>query len=154
MKKFWLVGLILVVGIGVLVMVSSESPGTNKDEPGDAFPNVKEGEYVTAESGLKYRDVKVGDGQEAKTGSRVTVHYTGWLTSGKKFDSSRDRNEPYSLTLPGEVIDGWNEGIPGMKVGGKRILVIPPELGYGGRRKGDIPPNSELIFAVELLEVK
>ena len=107
-------------------------------------------------SGLEYEDKKVGDGDEAKSGQRVSVHYTGTLTDGKKFDSSRDRGRPFQFTLGiGEVIRGWDEGVAGMKVGGQRTLTIPPELGYGSRGAGGvIPPNATLLFDVELLEVK
>jgi FKBP-type peptidyl-prolyl cis-trans isomerase len=157
MKKFLLLPLILAVGFGILILITSESPGTNKpkDAAADEFPNKDEDGYVTADSGLKYKDVKTGDGTEAKTGDNVVVHYTGWLTDGKKFDSSRDKKKPFDFRLGGRVIKGWNKGIPGMKVGGKRVLVVPPNLAYGEEGFGDdIPPNAELIFAVELLEVK
>ena len=110
-------------------------------------------------SGLKYTDTVVGTGAEAKRGEKVTVHYTGWLYNngqkGKKFDSSLDRNEPFSFNLGGgEVIPGWDQGVAGMKVGGKRTLIIPPALGYGARGAGGvIPPNATLMFDVELLKV-
>jgi FKBP-type peptidyl-prolyl cis-trans isomerase len=115
----------------------------------------KELEVITTASGLKYADEKVGDGAEAKKGQVVRVHYTGYLTNGTKFDSSRDRGEPFEFKLgAGMVIKGWDEGVAGMKVGGKRKLQIPPELGYGKRGAGKvIPPDAELIFDVELLEV-
>ncbi len=106
---------------------------------------------------LQIEDVKVGDGAEAKAGQRVSVHYTGWLTNGKKFDSSVDRNEPFDFRLGGgEVIKGWDQGVAGMKIGGTRKLTIPPELGYGAQNVGGglIPPNSTLLFEVELLGVK
>ena len=110
---------------------------------------------ITTDSGLQYDDLQVGDGVEATPGKTVTVHYTGWLTDGKKFDSSKDRNDPFAFVLGGGmVIRGWDEGVAGMKVGGKRKLVIPPELGYGARGAGGvIPPNATLVFEVELLDV-
>lgn len=109
---------------------------------------------VTTESGLKYEELTVGDGAEATAGRTVTVHYTGWLTDGQKFDSSKDRNDPFAFVLGGGmVIKGWDEGVQGMKVGGVRRLTIPPQLGYGVRGAGGvIPPNATLIFEVELLE--
>ena len=104
-------------------------------------------------SGLEYWDLKAGSGPTALRGERVKVHYTGWLTTGKKFDSSVDAGKPFSFTLGGgEVIKGWDEGVEGMKVGGKRQLRIPPQLGYGERGyPGVIPPNATLIFDIELL---
>jgi peptidylprolyl isomerase len=113
-------------------------------------------EEVTTKSGLKYIDTMVGTGDSPKTGDEVTVHYTGYLTDGKKFDSSVDRKTPFSFTIGyGQVIKGWDEGVATMKVGGKRKLIIPPALGYGSRGAGGvIPPNAELVFDVELLGVK
>jgi peptidylprolyl isomerase len=112
-------------------------------------------EMITTETGLQYQDLTVGTGQEAKTGDTVTVHYVGTLEDGTKFDSSRDRNEPYQLTLgAGGVIDGWEEGLVGMRVGGLRKLVIPPALGYGDQAVGDvIPANATLVFEIELLSI-
>lgn len=111
---------------------------------------------VTTPSGLKYHDDHVGDGASPSQGQRVSVHYTGWLTDGTKFDSSRDRGQPFQFTIGrGEVIKGWDEGVASMKIGGKRKLTIPPELGYGPRGAGGvIPPNATLVFDVELLDVK
>jgi peptidylprolyl isomerase len=111
---------------------------------------------TTTNSGLKYKDNKVGTGAEAKAGKTVVVHYTGTLTDGKKFDSSLDSGKPFSFKLgAGEVIKGWDEGVAGMKVGGKRKLVIPYALGYGLQGSPPvIPPKADLIFDVELLEVK
>ena len=110
---------------------------------------------VTTPSGLKYEDMVVGTGEAAKAGQTVSVHYTGWLTDGKKFDSSKDRGQPFSFPLgAGRVIKGWDEGVQGMKVGGKRKLTIPAQLGYGARGAGGaIPPNATLIFEVELLKI-
>ncbi len=105
---------------------------------------------------LQIEDQVQGTGAEAKTGQRVSVHYTGWLTDGKKFDSSKDRGKPFQFTLgAGEVIKGWDQGVAGMKVGGKRKLTIPSDLAYGARDVGNglIPPNSTLVFEVELLGV-
>jgi FKBP-type peptidyl-prolyl cis-trans isomerase len=111
---------------------------------------------ITTQSGLKYVDLKEGTGAAAKKGDTVEVHYTGWLKNGKKFDSSLDRGEPFSFRLgAGKVIKGWDEGVAGMKRGGKRRLIIPPELAYGERGAGKvIPPNAELTFEVELLEIR
>ena len=111
---------------------------------------------ITTQSGLQYDDVKVGEGAEAKKGDTVFVHYTGTLKDGKKFDSSKDRGQPFSFPLGyGRVIKGWDEGVAGMKVGGTRTLIIPAELGYGARGAGGvIPPNAELHFEAELLKVK
>ena len=114
---------------------------------------------ITTPSGLQYEDTVVGGGPEARAGQHVSVHYTGWLydggTKGKKFDSSKDRNDPFEFGLGGgQVIKGWDEGVQGMKVGGTRTLVIPPQLGYGARGAGGvIPPNATLMFEVELLGV-
>jgi FKBP-type peptidyl-prolyl cis-trans isomerase FkpA len=117
---------------------------------------------TTNPSGLQYDDVTTGSGEEAKAGQDVQVHYTGWLydpmakdSRGKKFDSSKDRGQPFSFPLgEGRVIRGWDEGVQGMKVGGTRVLTIPPEMGYGARGAGGvIPPNATLVFEVELLGV-
>ncbi len=110
---------------------------------------------ITTASGLVYEELTVGAGAEAAAGQQVTVHYTGWLTNGTKFESSKDRDDPFEFHLgQGQVIKGWYEGVAGMKIGGKRKLTIPPELGYGARGAGNvIPPNATLVFEVELLAV-
>ena len=117
-------------------------------------------QVIEMPNGLKYTDTKTGDGAAATSGNKVSVHYTGWLynngAKGAKFDSSVDRGQPFQFTLGArQVIAGWDEGVAGMKVGGKRTLIIPPELGYGARGAGGvIPPNATLIFDVELLGVQ
>ena len=120
---------------------------------------IAQSKMTTKPSGLKYADLSVGKGQEAKAGDTVKVDYTGWLyqkgTRGAKFDSSKDRDKPFIFTIgEGKVIKGWEEGVKGMKVGGKRELIIPPSLGYGARGFGPIPPNATLDFEIELLGVK
>lgn len=126
----------------------AEVPTSNPTKKVEASQN-----YVTTPSGLKYLDLAEGSGDTPQTGQTVSVHYTGTLEDGSKFDSSRDRGQPFQFKLgAGQVIKGWDEGIASMKVGGRRQLVIPPELGYGTRGIGPIPPNSTLIFDVELLK--
>ena len=123
---------------------------------GDFALGLSSAEVITTESGLQYQDDVVGDGAEAVPGSVVYVHYTGWLTDGTKFDSSVDRGQPFSFPLgAGRVIQGWDEGVAGMKVGGVRILSIPANLGYGeGGAPPVIPGGATLIFQVELLDVQ
>lgn len=139
--------------LGLLVLAALAAACT----PSSAAGGSGGGQQVTTPSGLKYTDQTVGSGPEAKTGQTAVVHYTGWLTDGTKFDSSKDRGQPFSFPLgQGRVIKGWDEGVVGMKVGGKRELIIPPELGYGARGTpgGPIPPNAILKFEVELLDLK
>jgi peptidylprolyl isomerase len=111
---------------------------------------------IQTASGLRYRDEVEGTGQEARKGDHVVVHYTGTLEDGNKFDSSRDRNQPFEFALgTGTVIRGWDEGVAGMKVGGRRTLVIPSQLGYGARGAGNvIPPDATLVFDVELVDIR
>jgi peptidylprolyl isomerase len=118
-------------------------------------PTKVTGQPTTTASGLQYWDIVAGTGETAVSGKPVSVHYTGWLTSGEKFDSSIDHGKPFVFTLgEGQVIKGWDEGVAGMKAGGKRQLRIPPSLGYGeSGASGVIPPNATLIFDVELIEV-
>lgn len=110
---------------------------------------------ITTSSGLQYEDTREGTGPVAQSGQTVSVHYTGWLTDGKKFDSSKNRNQPFEFPLgAGRVIKGWDEGVQGMKVGGSRKLTIPANLGYGARGAGGvIPPNATLVFEVDLLKI-
>ena len=122
------------------------------------IPATGQGKVTTTPSGLRYTDVKVGTGEQAVAGVFVEVHYTGWLyvdgNKGAKFDGSVDRHEPFSFKLGiREVIPGWDEGVQGMKIGGKRELIVPPQLGYGARGIGPIPPNATLFFEVELLRI-
>jgi len=113
------------------------------------------GTMVIMQDGLKIQDLKVGEGKEAKAGDTIAVNYLGTLENGTKFDSSYDRNQPFTTQIGvGTVIKGWDEGIPGMKIGGKRKLIIPASLGYGAQSAGSIPPNSILVFEVELLGIK
>jgi FKBP-type peptidyl-prolyl cis-trans isomerase len=142
----------------VLAMAAGCTKGCNKTDGTDS--SATDGAAATSDGGavtdLKIEDIKVGDGDEAVAGKAVSVHYTGTLTDGKKFDSSLDRGQPFNFQLgAGQVIQGWDKGVAGMKVGGKRKLTIPPHLGYGERGAGGvIPPNATLVFEVELLGVK
>lgn len=142
MKSPYLSSLIAIVVLTLAVGVGGSMAESNQE--------------VTTPSGLKYVDQTVGTGDVAVVGKNVSVHYTGWLENGKKFDSSVDRGQSFSFPLgAGRVIKGWDEGVQGMKVGGKRKLTIPSDLGYGSRGAGGvIPPNATLIFDVELLGVR
>lgn len=147
-------GAIIAIGIGVGVATLTRNGDAQSPPAAEAPSTTKD---------LKMIDQKLGTGATAVAGKTVVVHYTGWLheagapdNKGKKFDSSRDRGDPFSFPLGGgKVIKGWDQGVAGMKVGGQRTLIIPPELGYGARGAGGvIPPNATLVFDVELLEVK
>lgn len=129
---------------------------TEVAETYDASLNVDLSEMERSRSGLYTRDLAQGSGEPAEAGDRLVMHYTGWLPDGTQFDSSRDRDEPLQFQVGvGEVIEGWDEGVPGMRPGGRRQLVIPPALGYGaGGIGGAIPPAATLVFDVELLEVQ
>jgi len=148
--------------LGEQVSASRPSANTSKSEATSkagaslaAAPPTAKGETKTTASGVKYETLKEGTGAEAKPGQTVSVHYTGTLEDGKKFDSSRDRFEPYSFTIgESQVIQGWHEGVAGMKVGEQRKLTIPASAGYGAQGKPPIPPNATLIFNIELLKVK
>ena len=142
---------------GGTASTTSSGSGTTAGTTGGETPAAGSisGGVVTTPSGLKYEDMNVGDGTLAERGNRVSVHYTGWLTDGTKFDSSLDRGQPFQFRLgEGQVIRGWDEGVAGMRIGGKRKLTIPPNLGYGEAGAGAvIPPNATLVFEVELLSV-
>ncbi len=146
-----------VVIILTLTAVSVLAQSASKASANTKAPTKVTGDGVKTPSGLTYWDIRLGTGDVAKEGSHVRVHYTGWLTNGKKFDSSVDAGKPFDFTIGnGEVIKGWEEGVAGMKVGGKRQLRIPPALGYGseGTPGGPIPPNATLIFDIQLLGVQ
>ena len=132
------------------------SAGQTPTPQAEGGPPSVTGEPTVTASGLKYIDIQVGTGESPKTGQTVSVHYTGWLSDGTKFDSSVDRGQPFSFPIgKGQVIKGWDEGVATMKVGGKRRLIIPPELAYGADgRPPIIPANAELTFDVELLAIK
>ena len=138
-----------------IALLAQKKPAKTAAKKADG-PTAVSGKPTTTSSGLEYWEIKKGTGKLAEKGKKVSVHYTGWLTDGKEFDSSRDVGDPIQFDLgTGQVIKGWDEGIAGMKVGGKRQLKIPPALGYGARGFGStIPPNATLVFDVELMDVK
>lgn len=145
MKKF----LILVIIVSSLFVLSCSS---SKDSAKD---NAKESTLQTTPSGLQFEDIIIGMGAQPEKGKEVTVHYVGTLQDGTIFDSSKEKDKPFKFKIGvGQVIKGWDEGVMSMRVGGKRKLIIPPSLGYGERAAGKIPPNSVLIFEVELLDIK
>jgi len=147
------VGLALLL---VLCALALPACGEDGDAEGANKSKTERGTPVTTPSGLQYEDIVVGKGASPKPGQTVIVHYTGTFPDGKKFDSSRDKNQPFPFQIGvGQVIKGWDEGVASMKVGGKRKLIVPPELAYGSRGYGGvIPPNATLVFDVELLELR
>jgi len=158
MTRQFLLAATLFVALGVTSGCGSSdksSAPAAASAPSTSAPMKVTGSPTTTPSGLQYWDIVVGNGATAKPGIMVKVHYSGFLTNGQKFDSSRDRGQPFIFPLgEGQVIKGWDEGVAGMRVGGQRQLRIPPELGYGAAgAPGAIPPNATLIFDVELLEV-
>jgi FKBP-type peptidyl-prolyl cis-trans isomerase len=158
MKKLLSLGVALaLIGVAGCTKKDDSATTTESTSTADTSTAATQSAAAPAAGGeLKIEDVKVGTGKEAVAGKRVTVHYTGTLTDGKKFDSSVDRKQPFSFNLgKSEVIQGWDQGVAGMKEGGKRKLTIPPNLGYGERGAGSvIPPNATLLFDVELLKVE
>ena len=150
--------LFLLLALTTLLAVCDSAP-ENDEPPPENLPVprvVDESDYTVTDSGLKYYDLTVGTGEAtAQTGDRVAVHYHGWLTNNQLFDSSYISGDPFPFTIgTGFVIPGWDEGVVGMRVGGERQLVIPPDLGYGAAGRGPIPPNATLIFEVELVSIQ
>ena len=149
----------VVLFLGVLIATGNNpqaTPTTGENSAGAPFPvDAPEWQPVDAQKypNLKFWDVKEGTGKVCPSGARVELHYTGWLTNGTKFDSSKDRGEPITFSLTG-LIPGWQYGVPGMKEGGVRRLMIPAELGYGSSGSGTIPPGATLLFEIELLGIK
>jgi len=160
MRKLFLLFATVVLAT-ICLAQTQQSHGTTKKattatHPATTGPTKVTGEGTKTPSGLQYWDIKAGTGPTAAAGQKVKVDYTGWLTNGKKFDSSVGTGRPFEFTLgAGEVIKGWDEGVAGMKVGGKRQLRIPPDLAYGDRGAGGvIPPNATLIFDVRLIAIE
>jgi len=152
-KRFLIIGILVLISLAAVAVFKVRAP---KSEKTVELPVSQENVMEEKQSELKIEDITVGTGDEAVVGKKVTVNYAGTLEDGTKFDSSYDRGTPFSFNLgAGEVIEGWDKGVAGMKVGGKRKLTIPSSLGYGERGAGGaIPPNSTLIFEIELLKVE
>ena len=155
MAKLGITAILVLLTATLSAQTAARKP-TRPARPNTTAPTKVTGEGVKTASGLQYWDIRLGTGVEAKSGDHVKVHYTGWLTSGKKFDSSVDAGTPFDFTIgKGDVIKGWEEGVTGMKIGGKRQLRIPPQLAYGDKGyPGVIPANATLIFDIRLLAVK
>jgi FKBP-type peptidyl-prolyl cis-trans isomerase FkpA len=155
-KVLLAVAILSLIALSIAQSTTTAKQPTVTHKPAASGPTKVTGDPVKTPSGLEYWDIKVGTGAEAKSGQHVKVHYTGWLTNGKKFDSSVGTGKPFEFMLgAGQVIKGWDEGVAGMKVGGKRQLRIPPQLAYGAAGyPGAIPPSSTLIFDVQLVDVK
>jgi len=169
LKNILIISSIILVGILGISLISNQNPQSQRSTPSPtstsaiinntqtATPSATAAaeNFITMSDGLKIEDIREGTGPAVVAGNTVTVNYLGTLQDGTKFDSSYDRNAPFTTQIGvGQVIKGWDEGIVGMKVGGKRKLVIPPSLGYGDQSAGSIPPNSTLVFEVELLGIK
>lgn len=146
----------MAVVAGSYLILTSTKPAPKGEDLNQQMTNTaNETSTASPSAGLKVEDIKAGTGREVKSGDTVVINYLGTLTDGTKFDSSYDRGEPFTTQIGvGQVIKGWDEGVVGMKVGGKRKLTIPPDLAYGDRAIGSIPPNSTLVFEVELLDIK
>jgi len=160
MLIYIVVGIAVIAAIWLLVKKNNGAPaGLYDQNPGPGTPlasPVASASPTVLPSGLQIQEIVIGQGKEAKAGDTLAVHYTGWLTNGQKFDSSVDRGQPFTFRLgAGEVISGWDQGVAGMKIGGKRKLIIPPALAYGSQGAGGvIPPNATLLFEVELLAIQ
>ena len=151
-KSFFISLLIGIAALGIFIYFIF---GFNQTAPSQTMQQTELTVPKTEATDLKVEDTKVGEGEEVESGDTIVIHYKGTLTDGTKFDSSYDRGEPYETQIGvGQVIQGWDLGVVGMKIGGKRKLTIPPSLGYGEQGSGAIPPNSTLIFEVELIDIK
>ena len=155
LKNLMLIISLVIIGCNKNEEVKLSNTDINQNDENNKKEVAMTNKEITTESGLKYIDIALGDGAMPETGDKVVVHYTGTLEDGTKFDSSRDRNRPFEFPLGmGRVIKGWDEGLASMRIGGKRQLIIPANLGYGDRATGKIPANSTLIFDVELIDIK
>ncbi|HUO58231.1 MAG TPA: FKBP-type peptidyl-prolyl cis-trans isomerase [bacterium] len=155
-NRYVVLGVVLLIGVIAFVVIRMKQGSQDANAGASVAPASSGTQVITTASGLQYQVLQPGSGALAVPGHMVSVHYTGWLTNGTKFDSSVDRGQPFNFNLgAGQVIKGWDEGVAGMKVGEKRKLTIPANLGYGERGAGGvIPPNATLVFDVELLGVQ